>query len=346
MEDQQTTGGTQAPSPSEQPAIWWDGYRWRAASAPLASSAQRSGAAGEVPRPEWWWDGYQWRPWPGQWPAVQAPPGAQSDPDGPQSAPVPGQVSPTRSAHGAGPVFGVTPLARPGQVPWTWRDVLFGLLVAVGPIAALTFLSLISGSGSGDQPRTLSYGVFAAILTLAVDGWYVLWAWFFSLRKYSLSWRSYGFKGFEEGKAWAIAAGVIVCGIFATTLVSAASDAVYRRVIGPVPSENVVTLFPHVPAGLLLFLVFGVVLVPPLEELIFRGFVFQGLARSWGPVAGAIVSALVFALAHQQLSVLVPIFFLGVLLAAAFYWTRSLYANIAMHATFNLIGVVAWWLLR
>ncbi len=93
----------------------------------------------------------------------------------------------------------------------------------------------------------------------------------------------------------------------------------------------------------LLFVVLAVLVAPLLEETFFRGFVFQGLARSWGPLLGAVSSALIFALWHQQLSVLVPIFGLGILLAAAFYWTKSIYTNIAFHAVFNAFGIVAWW---
>jgi membrane protease YdiL (CAAX protease family) len=124
------------------------------------------------------------------------------------------------------------------------------------------------------------------------------------------------------------------------------SDYAYRRIVGPVPTENVVTIFPHTSAGLALFIVLAVLVAPLLEETFFRGFVFQGFSRSWGPLAGAVVSALVFALWHQQLSVLIPIFGLGLLLAAAFYWTKSIYTNIAFHAVFNALGIIAWWFVR
>ena len=105
------------------------------------------------------------------------------------------------------------------------------------------------------------------------------------------------------------------------------------------------TIFPHTSAGLVLFVVLAVLVAPLIEETFFRGFVFQGLARSWGPLLGAAHRRRsIFALWHQQLSVLVPIFGLGMLLAAAFYWTKSIYTNIAFHAIFNALGILAWWL--
>jgi len=337
------TGGSPEPPHAEPtpvtvtplPGQWWDGYRWQpppggypGTTAGLSSAAPPYGQ--QTPAgPAWWWDGYRWQPYPAQWPAAPLPPAAAGATGG----------------AAARPVFGVTPRTRPTQVPWTWREVLVALLVSVAPIVALSALSVLSGSSAGESKPTTAFALFTIVLTLIVDGWFVLWAWFFSLRKYRLPWRSFGFKGYEEGSAWAIAAGVIAGGLFATYLLSGLNDYVYRKVIGPVPDQNVVTIFPHVPAGLVLFIVLAVFVAPVLEETFFRGFVFQGLGNSWGPVVGAIVSALIFSLTHQQLSVLVPIFALGALLAAAFYWTRSIYTNMAMHAIFNLLGVLAWWFL-
>ena len=232
-------------------------------------------------------------------------------------------------------------------MPWNWRDVLLAVVIAAAPIAILTVLGTISGAGSSTSTKpTAAFALAAIVSTVLVDGWLVFWAWFFSLRKYRLPLASYGFRGFEERSSWGVAGAVIVGGVLATIILGDVSDFIYRHVIGPVPQENVVTIFPHSSAGLALFVVLAVLIAPVLEETFFRGFVFQGLASSWGPIAGALTSAFVFALWHQQLSVLVPIFGLGVLLAAAFYWTKSIYTNMTMHAVFNALGIVAWWFIK
>jgi hypothetical protein len=250
-----------------------------------------------------------------------------------------------RQAPGGVQTFGVTRSLRPGQVPWGWRDVLYAVLIAAAPIAVLTVLGTVSSRGTTttSQAPTAGYALAAILSTVVVDVWLVFWAWFFSLRKYRLSFASFGFRGYEESSSWAVAAVIIVGGVLATTILGNVSDYAYRRIVGPVPKENVVTIFPHTSAGLLLFIVLAVLVAPLLEETFFRGFVFQGLARSWGPLLGGVVSALVFAAWHQQLSVLIPIFGLGLLLAAAFYWTKSIYTNIAFHGVFNALGILAWW---
>jgi membrane protease YdiL (CAAX protease family) len=313
------------------------------------------------------WQPPAWPPPPGEqqpstWaPPTQQPPLRQTPARTPPAWPPPDArqaATPQRPArpHGtrpagtlappaAGQTFGTARGLRPGEVPWHGRDVLFAVLIAAAPIATLTVIGTVaSGSASAaSQTPTAAYALAAIVSTVLVDGWLVFWAWFYSLRKYRLSLASYGFRGFEEAGSWAVAAAVIVAGVLATTVLGTVSDYAYRKVVGPVPKENVVTIFPHTSAGLVLFVVLAVVVAPLLEETFFRGFVFQGLARSWGPLAGALTSALIFAAWHQQLSVLIPIFGLGILLAAVFYWTRSIYANIAFHAVFNAIGIVAWW---
>jgi membrane protease YdiL (CAAX protease family) len=324
--NQETEAGASPEAPADRPPDW------RAPAPP-----------GYGPPPGWWQtpDG-RWQPPPWQ-PSAQPPWPAQPPPrpygTGPAAAP------PT---PGDGQTFGVTRGLRPGQVPWHWRDVLFAVLIAATPLAILTVLGTISSGRSAAAPQTPTAGfAFAAIVsTVLVDGWLVFWAWSFSLRKYRLSLASFGFRGYEEGSYWAVAAAVILGGVFATSILGSASDYAYRRIVGPVPKENVVTVFPHTSAGLVLFIVLAVLVAPLLEETFFRGFVNQGLARSWGPLLGAVTSALVFALWHQQLSVLITIFGLGLLLSAAFYWTKSIYTNIAFHAVFNALGILAWWFVR
>ena len=329
---------------------------------------------GYGPPPGWWqtpdgrWQPPPWQPPPGWWqtpdgqwqpPAWQQPPSGQPQSpwrqpsvEGTAVAPSPQARQPygtwpagTPAPADDGQVFGATRGPRPGRVPWRGRDVLFAVLIAAAPIAILSVLGTISSGSSAatSQKPTAAFALAAIVSTVLVDGWLVFWAWFFSLRKYRLSLTSYGFRGFEEASSWAVAAAVIVGGVLATTVLGTVSDYAYRKIIGPVPKENVVTIFPHTSAGVVLFIVLAVLVAPLLEETFFRGFVFQGLARSWGPLAGALTSALIFAAWHQQLSVLIPICGLGILLAAVFYWTKSIYSNIAFHAVFNAFGIVAWW---
>lgn len=346
-----------AAMPSAIPPGWWrapnglwqqqdaDG-QWHLSEWQQASDGHWYLASfGQTPDGQWYVTGWR-RPPGGQWPPPIAPPAPIPQPQRTDAAwpaasspPVMQDAAPTND----GQTFGVTRGLSPGQVPWHGSDVLKALLIAAAPIAALTVLGMVAGGSTASQKPDSGYALAAIISTVIVDGWVLFWAWFYSLRKYHLPWASFGFRGYEQRSSWGVAAALIVGGLLSTSILSNLSDYVYRRVVGPVPQENVVTIFPHTSTGLLLFVVLAVLVAPVVEETIFRGFVFQGLARSWGPLLGALSSALIFALWHQQLSVLVPIFCLGALLAAAFYWTRSIYTNITFHAIFNTVGILAWW---
>lgn len=84
-----------------------------------------------------------------------------------------------------------------------------------------------------------------------------------------------------------------------------------------------------------------VLVVPVLEELIFRGVLFRILEEMFGTLIGLIVSSLLFGMAHlfnDNASMLAASFLsieLGALLAVAYIATRSLWLPIGLHAGWN-----------
>lgn len=239
------------------------------------------------------------------------------------------------------PVFGVDESAAPGQVPWGLRQVIYAVLIASAPVLSLYALAaLLPANDSATATTGPGFAALTVVLTAIIDGWYLLWAWVFSLRRWRLPLRSLGFRPVGRQVLWIVPVALVV-----VYTASALYLALYQHFVGPPPRQDIVTLFPHTAAGLILFAVIVEVVAPFFEETIFRGFIFQGLASTWGPVPGALVSAAFFGLIHQQFGLLfVPFFVLGLALAGVFYWTRSLWATIALHAAFNMIGVLTWWL--
>jgi len=91
-----------------------------------------------------------------------------------------------------------------------------------------------------------------------------------------------------------------------------------------------------------LFWVAVVVVAPMIEELFFRGFLFEGLRDSWMGATGAVlVTSLAWAAIHVQYGMLqiAIIGTLGILLGIAKLKTRSLYIPIAMHTFNNLLAM-------
>jgi uncharacterized protein len=116
------------------------------------------------------------------------------------------------------------------------------------------------------------------------------------------------------------------------------------QVFGPVdPPEQ--QLLSDVTAGgvtTLLAVIAAVVMAPLVEEVVFRGVLFQGMKRRVGLWPAAVVSSLLFAVVHVEVQQ--PIYSSGfVLLGILFAWTMhrfgSLVVPLVAHATFNATSV-------
>lgn len=96
--------------------------------------------------------------------------------------------------------------------------------------------------------------------------------------------------------------------------------------------------------GFVLGIVVAGILAPFLEEVVFRGVLFQALRHRMGVAWGVALSSLAFAIVHIEL-IGQPVFLGGLFALAAFLalllqWTRSLFVPIVAHATFNVITLV------
>jgi membrane protease YdiL (CAAX protease family) len=86
----------------------------------------------------------------------------------------------------------------------------------------------------------------------------------------------------------------------------------------------------------------AIIAAPIFEEFIFRGLVFRGLARSFGPGVGALASGAIFAIVHPPVSV-IPVFIMGVGAALVYHRTRMLAAPIVLHAVYNAAVLGLQW---
>jgi len=86
----------------------------------------------------------------------------------------------------------------------------------------------------------------------------------------------------------------------------------------------------------------AVLVAPALEEIMFRGIIFVGLARVWPTWLAALLSAALFGWLHGQLNVGLYTFVFGLLLIWLYTRSRSLIPGILLHMLNN---AVAFWLL-
>jgi len=98
------------------------------------------------------------------------------------------------------------------------------------------------------------------------------------------------------------------------------------------------------------FLFLSLIVAPFVEEIIFRGCIYHPAAKKSGMLAGAILSGLIFGILHIGASVsmgnwtnvlyIIDYGMCGVVLSYVFGKSDSIWAAIAAHALFNLLGVL------
>ncbi|MBW3620548.1 MAG: CPBP family intramembrane metalloprotease [Actinobacteria bacterium] len=229
-----------------------------------------------------------------------------------------------------GPVEG-----GPFAVPWTILDAvgivlwtLIAQLIVGLPLAAL-------GLGVASP---FSIGVaLVAVETVTIAG---IVAW---LRvRGILSWRILG----PVRPRWshvAVGAGVGVAGFVLATIL----PELVRRGIGipPPPRQQILDHVAGGGTGLWLLIVTVVLVAPVIEEVVFRGLLFQVLRRRLGLWPGVLLSSLTFAVVHLELIdrplSLAALLVLGAWLAGALHRTGSLVVPITAHALFNGVAIAA-----
>lgn len=132
------------------------------------------------------------------------------------------------------------------------------------------------------------------------------------------------------------------------TLVVAAVITIFVHAVSGVRVTQPHQLPGGLDAGQLVVAGVFVVVAAFCEELFFRGFLFRSLRARFGFVVSALISAVFFGAAHLDTpgglsgSVVLgaTMVFVGFAFAAVYEWRRNLIADIASHATFNLISII------
>lgn len=216
---------------------------------------------------------------------------------------------------------------------WSYEDVAL-LIAAILPSGLAAFgLARLAGGDKGLQ-TLISQSVFFALLVVAL---YLL----VSVRYAQPFWRSMGWSRPVRGAWWCAAGGPVLA------LAVGSLGVLLRAPEIPDPVKGLITG----RASLAIVMLFAVALGPIYEELFFRGFLFPLLKKSFGAVAGVLLSALPFALLHggQYQWAWQQITLVGIA-GAAFGYVRhrtgSTAASTILHGCFNLTQFVAFLLLR
>lgn len=231
------------------------------------------------------------------------------------------------------------PLRQPGNAhlgpPLNGRDVIRTLLIAFGAYFAimLTLATLVDESSSATERLNATIAGYAA-WTLASLG--AIWIVF--VRRRGMTLADLGYVAPEP--RWAL---IGVLGGFLALPVAFMLLLLLQPMLGAERGPDVRQAlggddFTVVHAATLLLYV-GI-LVPITEELLFRGLIFRWLRGRLDFAAAAVVSSVVFGLAHQRPVQVVVTTVLGFALAWLYERSRSLVPAILLHQTYNTINLM------
>lgn len=90
-----------------------------------------------------------------------------------------------------------------------------------------------------------------------------------------------------------------------------------------------------------LFVYATVILVPIMEEVIFRRVIFKKVFKRYGLILAIIISSLVFSLFHFDNEYFVMYFSMGALWSYIYYKTQNIFITISIHSLTNGLAVIA-----
>ena len=210
------------------------------------------------------------------------------------------------------------------SVPWKPIDNWIGVLILGLMDVGLLVIALQGERGQMAQSGLLAIVQLAFLLPVVV-----IFAW----RR--IHWKYLGFGGFSAS-TMGVGCGLLVASygiilLHNLLLVNLGIDT---------QGEAIAELFAALESPIWFFVV-GALLAPLIEEIFFRGFLFQGFRARYGWVSGMLLSSGIFAVAHLDPVSLIPTFILGCVLAYLYHRSNSVWPGVILHVMVNSFGLCA-----
>ena len=231
-----------------------------------------------------------------------------------------------------------SPNVAGGRIDWTPKDVLFGVLWFIGIFVAgqivIVPFALIWGVKSG-QLYTAAF-IVGPTLEVAL----VFVAAHFTFRRYGGSWDRLGLR-VPSRSTFLWAAGAFVGALAVSAVYAVVINVLNLDFLKTDCAEQIPKQVRDERALLALASLTVIAFAPFCEELFFRGFIFTGLAKRWGLVAGVVVSGSLFGAAHLLPQSFIPIAGVGMVFAYAYYRSRNILSTMLAHVAFNGLSIAS-----
>ncbi|MBI1352909.1 MAG: CPBP family intramembrane metalloprotease [Acidobacteria bacterium] len=231
------------------------------------------------------------------------------------------------------------PRREPGY--WDLLQLLIFALVSLGVLIVLTGVALTMIQRVTGAPMSFTEGPLKLVSMLVIQGlWWALvlaFIYYVAVVKYGVD--------FAEALAWRPSGSMVrqIAAGFALAIGVTALANILPMPDTPSPLEE---LLSDATGYLPLFVVFGVLIAPAVEEAVFRGFVFGVLERAHGTKAAIVATAALFAAPHStqyggRWQILLILFLVGVVLGAVRAQSGSTRATTVIHAAYNSTFMLA-----
>ena len=122
--------------------------------------------------------------------------------------------------------------------------------------------------------------------------------------------------------------------------ISISTVIVMEDILGPYPGELIEQVFPTTWLGFIPWILAVAFSAGICEEILFRGFIQNGLHHHWGPVKGLLGATILFTVMHLDPWRTPAVILIGLLAGYVLIRTGSLYSAIAVHMTVNTVSNV------
>ena len=218
--------------------------------------------------------------------------------------------------------------AQTYSVPWsvgdTWLGVVLLVLLSVGMLVAV-FMGI---NAQFMQNIGVLFLEMIYILPIALI---FLWR--------RIHWKYLGFGTFKVN-VMGLGCGLLIGGY---AIIIAHNALLYAFGI-EAQGDQIFDIFDQLESPIWFFIT-GAVIAPIVEEIFFRGFLFQGFRQKYGWMPAVFLSSAIFGAAHLDPVSLIPTFVLGCVLAYVYHRSNSVWPGIIFHAAINSFSLCAVYVL-
>jgi len=214
------------------------------------------------------------------------------------------------------------------SVPWKPIDNWIGVVLLAVIDAGLLLIATLGKQGQLAQSGLLVIVQLTYLLPVVI-----IFAW----RR--IHWKSLGFGRFQ----WSTLG--IGCGLLIVSYMIILIHNMILTSLGIETQGDEISQLLELLESPVWFFIVGAILAPLVEEIFFRGFLFQGLRAKYGWISGMLISSAIFAAAHLDLASLIPTFILGSLLAYLYHRSNSVWPGVILHMAVNTFGLLSVYVL-